>query len=344
MAKKSASTCVARAGAAVAIVSAGLATTGIAMATTGSVTDRIYACYSNTTHELFYVNYPTERCTAGETRISWRKAGPQGAQGAQGAQGVQGAQGAAGPQGVEGSVGPQGPQGARGMRGPQGPQGRAGARGATGAQGAPGPQGATGPQGAPGLAPPIVYSQTYASGTGPVVTSKIPSHGASIEMVTDPVSVYGQKADFEVVATVAIQNTSTASIGFNCVLRNFSFSEFGGFGGSLSQFANSTPRVYVSAMGGRPATATVTAVLPASLSTRSPAPVYQEISLACELSKGTVAHVDNVTMMFNKVNGGPGEIPIKNSFHTLLHRSVLKRRASPSPTTRQVGGSETRRS
>jgi hypothetical protein len=49
VAKTNTSKRVARAGAAVAIVSAGLATTGIAMAATGSVTDRIYACYKDST-------------------------------------------------------------------------------------------------------------------------------------------------------------------------------------------------------------------------------------------------------------------------------------------------------
>ena len=110
-------------------VAAGLAVvSGSAALLTGSgvaganpaATSLIYACYSNSTGEMFRVT-STQTCPAGETKISWNQAGPQGAKGAQGAQGAKGAQGAAG---AQGGSGPQGAVGAKGAQGAAGAQGR----------------------------------------------------------------------------------------------------------------------------------------------------------------------------------------------------------------------------
>jgi Collagen triple helix repeat (20 copies) len=99
----------------------------IAVARAGATTAKVYACYSDTTDELFFLNYPTVKtCPSGETMVSWNAKGPQGAIGPQGLQGVQGA---TGPQGKTGAQGPQGVQGATG------PQGKTGAQGATGPAG-----------------------------------------------------------------------------------------------------------------------------------------------------------------------------------------------------------------
>ena len=107
---------------------------------------KVYACYSDTTGTLSYLNYPkVTTCASGSTMISWNVRGPQGAlgpQGPQGALGPQGPQGALGPQGPQGALGPQGPQGKRGATGVAGPQGVSGPQGPQGATGARGPSGA----------------------------------------------------------------------------------------------------------------------------------------------------------------------------------------------------------
>jgi hypothetical protein len=85
---------------------------------------KIYACYSDKTDALTYLNYPTvKKCASGETLISWNATGAQGAQGAKGSAGAQGAQGSAGAQGAKGSTGAQGAQGSAGAQGHQGAQG-----------------------------------------------------------------------------------------------------------------------------------------------------------------------------------------------------------------------------
>lgn len=129
MAKKRRASRVAKAGAAMGIVGAGLTMAGGGVA--GASSAKIYACYSNSTGEMFRTT-SSAACASGQTKISWNATGPQGAQGSQGPQGPQGAKG---PQGAQG---PQGPQGAKGSQGAQGPQG---------AKGAKGPQGAAGPAG-----------------------------------------------------------------------------------------------------------------------------------------------------------------------------------------------------
>jgi hypothetical protein len=104
----------------------GLGALGTATPATATAPTKIYACYSDKTDALTYLNYPTvKKCVGGETLISWNTSGAQGAKGATGAQGAQGAQGSKGPQGVKGPQGSAGPQGAQGPPGPQGPAGAA---------------------------------------------------------------------------------------------------------------------------------------------------------------------------------------------------------------------------
>lgn len=177
------------------LVLSALSIAGAVESDQAAVTSKVYACYSDSSNELFHLNYPTvATCPQGETRISWNKIGPQGPQGPQGSSGAQGAQGPTGPRGLTGSQGSPGPQGAQGPMGPQGaqgPQGKAGSQGAQGpqgpqgprglaggAQGAPGPQGPqgpvgaagpTGPQGAPANLAPTVVAHSYAAASAPVV-------------------------------------------------------------------------------------------------------------------------------------------------------------------------------
>ncbi len=103
----------------------------------------ISSCYSQSTATWRPIDYPTQKCKNGETRLFWSQTGPQGPTGPEGPTGPAGATGAAGP------AGPTGPAGATGATGPVGP---AGATGATGPEGAAGPAGATGPEGAAGPA------------------------------------------------------------------------------------------------------------------------------------------------------------------------------------------------
>jgi hypothetical protein len=120
-----------------------------------SATARIYACYSDKTSELTYLDEAkSTTCPTGETRISWSAQGPQGANGAEGRTGAQGAQGATGTTGARGRPGSQGAPGAQGNRGGQGTAGPQGAAGAQGPQGAQGSRGARGAQGPTGLTGP----------------------------------------------------------------------------------------------------------------------------------------------------------------------------------------------
>jgi hypothetical protein len=154
------------------------ATTGTSPAPRATAPAKIYACYSDKTDALSYLNYPTvTKCPSGETRVSWNTVGPQGAQGARGpkrAQGAQGAQGVRGPQGAQGpqgSQGPPGPQGSAGPQGGQGPKGSQGARGARGRRGARGTPGSQGPQGSAANVTATDASATYGT-SGPIISSK----------------------------------------------------------------------------------------------------------------------------------------------------------------------------
>jgi Collagen triple helix repeat (20 copies) len=142
-------------------------------APTPTSTSKIYACYSDSTDALSYLDYPTDKtCPSGQTMVEWNKPGAAGSRGSQGAQGAQGATGRTGPQGAAGAPGAQGARGKEGGAGTQGAAGAAGAagtagaggaagaagtsgsKGVTGPAGAAGPQGRTGPQGTVGAQGP----------------------------------------------------------------------------------------------------------------------------------------------------------------------------------------------
>jgi len=143
---------VSRAGAIAATGLVAVAALTVAPTAAGAATTKIYACYSDTSNELFYLNYPTDKtCPSGDTMISWNSKGAQGAQGTTGAQGATGAQGPNGAQGSQGATGKAGPQGAQGAAGPQGTPGSQGHQGAQGFQGAQGPQGLQGATGVTGV-------------------------------------------------------------------------------------------------------------------------------------------------------------------------------------------------
>jgi hypothetical protein len=188
---------VARAGA-IAVATGLAATTGLSVvpgvgaAPAGAATAKIFACYSDSTGEMFRVT-STKNCPTGETKISWNVEGPQGAQGKTGAQGREGKTGAKGPQGSAGAQGPQG------VRGPQGPQGKAGA------------QGAPGPQGPPGAA---LGTYDYRSSTvtvhddSPVVASMKPPGG---EYIVNATAIASQAAVRCRILTVSASGRHTSS-------------------------------------------------------------------------------------------------------------------------------------
>jgi hypothetical protein len=61
-------------------VSATVIGPSMAGASQTSTSAKVYACYSDSTGELFRVT--SSSCPAGETSISWNATGPKGAQGA----------------------------------------------------------------------------------------------------------------------------------------------------------------------------------------------------------------------------------------------------------------------
>jgi collagen type I alpha len=192
---------------AIASVSAVMMGVGPAGATAPA---RIYACYSNTTGEMFRVDSSTT-CPSGETKIDWNVAGAQGSQGSRGSQGAAGARGAAGSQGAKGLEGAAGPQGATGARGAAGSQGASGTRGATGSQGASGalgargaqgsrgaqgatgaagpagPQGPNGAQGATGTTPPAIAHEYNFETSGSAVLSQSEMSASTIVATVTPV-------------------------------------------------------------------------------------------------------------------------------------------------------------
>jgi hypothetical protein len=151
-----------------------------------------------------------------------------------------------------------------------------------------------------------------------------------------PSSSFPLYGEYQVVATVAVQNTSAASLGFNCVLRDRQIA-YGSSGFRASGILSSTPPVYQTAMRGRPATATVTGVLLMDSGVGFSSALNDEISLACELSKGTTAHINNFTMTMNKVSSvtRPTASSIRNSFRRSLHHRNLNRQPAGS-TDRQA--------
>lgn len=153
-------------------------TPALALAAGAATTGKIYACYSDSTHTLFHLNYPkVKNCPAGQTRLSWNAQGP------------------------------------RGPVGPQGPKGATGARGATGPQGPAGPQGPPGP---PSQASAYMYSKSYASASRPAIhKSSTVLKSLSDPVVIDGSAVSTQ---FTVNATVTVQNGSTGSALAACRL------------------------------------------------------------------------------------------------------------------------------
>lgn len=97
------------AGAAAALLALGIP----AEASSGSVT--YHACVSKAGAPR--IVSASAKCPAGQSKISWNNAGPQG---------PAGKAGHAGPAGPQGTQGPQGIQGPQGTQGPTGPQGQPG--------------------------------------------------------------------------------------------------------------------------------------------------------------------------------------------------------------------------
>src|SRR6516225_8595473 len=113
----------------------------------------IHTCYSQAVGTWRPIDYPSQRCRSGETRLDFNQTGPQGATGpigpvgSTGPQGAPGLTGGTGPQGQPGGTGATGLQGLQGATGPQGNPGQPGGAGTQGSTGPQGPQGDTGPAG-----------------------------------------------------------------------------------------------------------------------------------------------------------------------------------------------------
>lgn len=110
----------------------------------------IHTCFSQATGTWRPINYPAEKCKAGETQLDFNQKGPKGDTGSAGPQGPVGPQGPKGDKGDTGDVGPQGAKGDTGAIGPQGPKGDQGAQGVQGLPGVAGAAGPAGPQGPKG--------------------------------------------------------------------------------------------------------------------------------------------------------------------------------------------------
>jgi hypothetical protein len=198
-----------------------------------STPTKLYACYSNTTDALSYLNYPTvKKCASGSTLISWNITGAQGAQGAKGAQGSAGAQGAQGAKGSTGSKGPQGSAGAQGVKGAQGAQG---AQGAAGAKGSKGPAGAQGAQGAPGANGAVaLYSgklnysdnsppgRSYSPGVSEVVATLSPPAGSYAVNVDATVGTFTGSVRCHAFAhSLSGRSTSSTNVAHNAVSQKY---------------------------------------------------------------------------------------------------------------------------
>jgi Collagen triple helix repeat (20 copies) len=225
-----------------ALAATGLAASaamGIGAAAAGpagaATTTKIYACYSDTTDALSYLNFPTKtKCAGGETRISWNVSGPQGARGARGAQGTKGAsgaQGATGPQGAQGAQGAVGPQGVAGRQGVAGPQGARGAKGASGANGAQGAPGSQGPQGAAGTAIGETVKAHWFGGTSSPAIAHSPTVVATFVVpptgTWSPSRPFSYRQQYGLDATTTLDNTGTGPADVTCWLRQFKTSSSG---------------------------------------------------------------------------------------------------------------------
>jgi collagen triple helix repeat protein len=272
--------------------SAAAGTSGSAAHAAGAATTgKIYACYSDSTKKLFYLNYPkVKNCPAGQTRLSWNAQGPQGSQGSRGARGPQG------------SAGPQGP---RGVRGPQGSAGPQGPQGATGPQGAAGPQGPRGPQGPPSQASAYVFSKSYASTSRPAInkSSTLLDTFAYPLPFSSGASGYGA-----VTATVTVQNGTTSSAQVACRLVEARFSSPSSPGHPVGP-GNWN---YETAVKGHPATIAMTGVLHGN---NSPPSSGNLIALECRAASGTNVHATNTTVVINPVAGENGIGPFNQPAH-----------------------------
>jgi hypothetical protein len=105
-----------------AAAGAGLAL-GLGGASFASVPDTqgvVHTCYNQAKGTWRPIDYPAEKCKAGETMLDFNQ---KGVQGDPGPAGPIGATGPTGPMGATGPAGPTGPMGATGPAGPAGPAG-----------------------------------------------------------------------------------------------------------------------------------------------------------------------------------------------------------------------------
>jgi Collagen triple helix repeat (20 copies) len=267
-----------------------------ALPASAATAGKIYACYSDSTKKLFYLDYPkVKNCPAGQTRLSWNA---QGRQGPQGNRGARGPQGSAGPQGPRGSAGPQGP---RGSAGPQGPQG------ATGPQGAAGPQGPPGPPGPPTQASPYVFSKSYASTSRPVINKSSTVLDSFFSPIVLSTEASGGAGTWAVNATVTVQNGTTSSAQVACRLAQTDF-----YSSSPSRTFGAGPWNYETAVKGHPATIAITGVL----RTRYSAPNSGSLmAVQCRASSGTNVHATNTTVVITSAAGKKSISPYNQPAH-----------------------------
>jgi len=121
---------------AAAVFAGGLVSGTVAVAGVPDSAGVIHTCYSQAKGTWRPIDYPKQKCSSGETELTWNQAGPQG------------------PVGPIGPTGPTGPTGATGPVGPTGP---------TGATGPVGPVGPAGPPGADATAAPFSFDEVQGS-------------------------------------------------------------------------------------------------------------------------------------------------------------------------------------
>jgi hypothetical protein len=311
-----------------AVAATGLVATGLSIAAGGTASvaaasgaTKIYACYSDTTDRLLYLNFPkAKKCDSGETMISWNAEGPQGAAGPQGSAGPQGDKGLPGPQGAAGITGARGPQGAQGPQGVQGPQGAAG------------PQGQAGPQGPSGSGPAYTYVKTFAPASQPIINT-YPTVIASIDPYNFATSASeAGSGRFAVNATVTVMNGSRRSTTDLCWLRSLYSSP----ADAGSAVVGSTPKNYVTANKYRHGTVDMTGTMYASsrVFSSSGVPgfrVFTKMQLMCEVSSGSLVRVTDLAMVATEVtgvtptNGAPRRV--RNQFSRSADKRALTRRS-----------------
>ena len=154
-------------------------TPALALAVGPATTGKIYACYSDSTHTLFHLNYPkVKNCPAGETKLSWNARAPGAPSGRRDPKARPAPGGAAGPQGPAWTPGSS--------------------------------------SGPPSQASTYVFSKSYASTSRPAIhTSSTVLKSLSDPVVIDGSAV---STLFTVNATVTAQNGSTGSALIACRL------------------------------------------------------------------------------------------------------------------------------